>query len=141
VSLQYLEDSGRFDKVPAQGLTKTIRPGEGIRVFVEGQDPRGVLRVTLTQASEVECSAGKLREERREDAVHTETNEVNPGEVGTTELYLSSVVRADVDCDHGLAPRSHKVTVYGSAENYHGGVSTTPTLVVDVDLTPKPPPR
>ena len=141
VALSILDASGKVENIPKGGLVKTILPGDALTVFVEGKDEDGVKQVTLTQATEMDCAAGKLHEERREGAVHTETNEVKPGEVGTTELYLSSVIRGRVDCEGGLAPRSRKVTVFGAAENYSDGVTTTPVLVVEVDLSAETPPR
>lgn len=134
---------GVTEIVPARGLRKVIAPDAELAIFVEGTDPSGLMRARITSSSTLVCAAGTMTEERREDVVHTETNDVKPGEPGNTRLLTSLLVDGRLGCAGGLAPRSRRITLFGSVENYHGGVTTTPALVIDVETAPPPsgPPR
>lgn len=135
VSLSVLQGTKPLEAVPTAGATRAIAPGERVVVFVEGRDGQGLKRVTVTSSSEMICSAGTLNEDRREEVVHTETNEVKPGETGNTVLYTSVMLDGRFTCAPGLSPRSRRIKVYGTAENYSGGVSTTAGVVIEVDVT------
>jgi hypothetical protein len=144
VSLSILQGAKPLAAVPAGGATWTIARGDQVVVFAEGRDPQGLKRVTVTSSSEMICSAGTLDEERREDVVHTETNEVKPGGTGHTVLFTALSLDGRFECSPGLVPRSRRISVYGTAENYGGGVSTTAAAVIEVDLTrpaAAPPPK
>jgi len=140
----YLAEGGKpMTAVPAAGLTRVVAPGQAITVFASGEDPSGLLRVTLSSSSAMTCAAGTLSEERREDVTHTERNDVKPGEQGNTVIFTHIGIDTRFTCVDNLAPRTRKLSLFAAAENYHGGVSTTPTLVIEVDpsLSPVVPPR
>jgi hypothetical protein len=135
--LYALHDTKSFD-VPAEGARMRVPPGDRFGVFVDGIDPSGMRRVTISVLRETTCAAGTRDESRREDVTRTERNEVKPGEHGRTQMFLSLPIDARFDCAAGLAPRSMRLRVFGVAENYQGGVTTTPTLIIDVDLALPP---
>ena len=143
VRLTVVRADNKSEVVPAEGLRVAIAPGEQLVIFAEGTDPSGLARVAITSSSDMICAGGTMTEERREDVTHTEKNDVKPGEVGNTELFTSLALDSRFSCATGLSPRSRRLTIFATAENYHGGISTTPTLVVEVDtsLPPIAPPR
>jgi hypothetical protein len=142
-ALYLAEPNEPMVEVPAEGLSRRIAPGEKITVFAHGEDASGLMRVTLISSSSMTCAAGTLSEERREDVTHTERNDVKPGEQGNTVLYTHLGFDTRFACGDGLAPRARRISLFATAENYHGGVATTPTLVIEVDPTMSPltPPR
>jgi hypothetical protein len=121
-------ESGR---VPERGATRTLKAGEQLSVRVSGQDDDGgVRKVTLIVTEEIVCSAGTLVETRRDEKTQNEVDQVGAGQVGNTQIQVSAVLGGKIECSGGGQPRSWRYTVFGSAENHAGAITTTPTLVV-----------
>ena len=135
--LYALHDLESLD-VPAEGRRMKVPRGDRFGVFVDGGDPSGMRRVTILSSSEMTCAAGTRDESRRAEVVRTERNEVKPGEIGSTRIFTSLPIDARFDCAAGLMPRSMRFRVVGVAENYQGGVTSTPTLIIEVDLSLPP---
>lgn len=131
----YALHGNKVDQVPAGGLHLILRRGEEIIVYISGEDAAGGIRkVSIVESASATCSEGSSGEARNEEVVRVETNEVKPGEVGTTALYTSVKLTGAIECAAGLTPRAKRYSAHGTAENHQGGISLTPKLVVDVEL-------
>jgi hypothetical protein len=117
--------------VTERGATRTLRAGEQLAVRVSGRDDDGgVRKVTLIETVEIVCSSGTLVETRHDEKTRNEVDEVGTGQVGNTRIQVAAVLGGKIECSSGGEPRSWRYTVFGTAENHAGAITTTPTLVV-----------